>query len=1046
MFEKIILFSIRQKLIIIVLVLGLITWGLISLRSLPLDAIPDVTNNQVNVVTIAPNLAPLEMEQFVTYPVELAMQNIAGLENVRSVSQFGLSIITLEFKDNIDVYWARNQVNERLLRVKEEIPKGFGSPELLPLTTGLGEIFQYTLQPTDPHDTTWTLMRLRELQDWTIKRQLLGTEGVAEVSSFGGYLKQFQIQVDPQRLKSLGVTLHDVFKAAEQGNQNTGATYLEKNNNIYFIRGVGLASSIADLENIFIHRQGGVNVAIRDVATVTEGVALRFGALVQNENEACGGIVMMLRGENSRQVVLNVKERLAKIEKTLPKGIKIVPFLDRELLIDRTIATVSKNLLEGGLIVIFVLVLLLGHLRAGLIVASVIPLAMLFAVGMMVAFGVSGNLMSLGAIDFGLLVDGAVIVVENAIFRLHHAYPKIGTQKHFWEDLNEKETTIFRAAHEILQSAIFGSIIIMIVYVPLLLLQGIEGKMFKPMALTVIFALMGAFILSLTYVPMMSALFLKAPKKGEATHKTFADRLILRLKKIYFPLIKKSLQFKKTILIATLAIFFVAFGIFQRMGGEFIPQLDEGDFVVEVRMMSGTSLTQMIETSKTIGKLLLKEFPHEIQLVTPKIGTAEIPSDPMSVEEMDVVLTMKSRDVWQRVKTREQFENELDKVLAKITGVFVGIQQPIAMRFNELMTGAKTDVIVKVLGNDLDELAKIGNRIVQQISNIDGAQDIGVAKAEGMAQLNVHFRRDKMLHYGFTVDELSNTLRMAMAGEKAGVLFDENKRFDIVVKLKKPDNQHINDIENLLVTNTEGVQIPMRELADIRLEKGPMAVLREGGERCINVNLNVRGRDVASVVKDIQQRIEEKIKLSEGYRISYGGQFENLENAQKRLAMVVPAALILILLLLYFTFGNIREAILIFTAIPLAAVGGVLTLALRGMPFSISAGVGFIALFGVAVLNGMVLIGRFQQLENEGWHNISQRILRGVLDRFRPVAMTALVASFGFLPMAIATGAGAEVQKPLATVVIGGLVSSTLLTLIVLPILYAVFNKIFVKR
>ncbi len=1044
MFEKIILFSIRQKLIIMVLVLGLVTWGVLSLSRLPLDAIPDVTNNQVNVVTIAPNLAPLEMEQFVTYPIELAMQNIAGLDNVRSVSQFGLSIITLEFKEKVDVYWARNQVNERLLRVKEDIPKGFGSPELLPLTTGLGEIFQYTLQPTDPNDTTWTLMRLRELQDWTIKRQLLGTEGVAEVSSFGGHLKQFQIQVDPQRLKSLGVTLEAVFKATEQGNENTGATYLEKNNNIYFIRGVGLATSKSDLEHIFIHRQGGVSVAVRDVATVTEGVALRFGALVQNEKEACGGIVMMLRGENSRQVVLNVKERLAKIEKTLPKGVKIVPFLDRESLIDRTIATVFKNLLEGGLIVIFVLVLLLGHLRAGLIVASVIPLSMLFAVGMMVAFGVSGNLMSLGAIDFGLLIDGAVIIVENIIFRLHNPYHLSTHEKKL--NLNFLNATVFKASNEIRQSAMFGEIIIMIVYIPLLLLQGIEGKMFKPMALTVIFALMGAFILSLTYVPMMSALFLKAPKQGEKEHPTFADRLMLRLKKIYFPLIKKSLQFKKIILSITLFFFLIAFVIFQRMGGEFIPQLDEGDFVVEVRMMSGTSLTQMIETSKTIGKLLLKEFPNEIQLVTPKIGTAEIPNDPMSVEEMDVVLTMKPRENWQRVKTREQFENELDTVLSKITGVFVGIQQPIAMRFNELMTGAKTDVIVKVSGNDLDELAKIGNRIVNQISDIAGAQDIGVAKAEGMPQLNIHFRRDAMLRYGFTIAEVSRVLRMAMAGEKAGVLFDENKRFDIVVKLKKAENQNIGDLENILVSNTEGVQIPMRELADIRLEMGPMAVLRESGERCINVNLNVRGRDMASVVAAIQQRIEEKIKLPEGYRISYGGQFENLENAQKRLAMVVPAALILILLLLYFTFGNIREALLIFTAIPLAAIGGVVALWLRNMPFSISAGVGFIALFGVAVLNGMVLIGRFQQLEREGWRDISRRILRGVLDRFRPVAMTALVASFGFLPMAIATGAGAEVQKPLATVVIGGLISSTLLTLIVLPILYAIFNKIFVKK
>ncbi|MBL7813593.1 MAG: CusA/CzcA family heavy metal efflux RND transporter [Saprospiraceae bacterium] len=1026
MIQNIIRFSLQNKVIVGALVIGLIGWGALSLKKLPLDAIPDVTSNQVNVVTIAPNLAPVEMEQFVTYPVEMALANIQGLTEIRSVSQFGLSLITLEFKEHTDLYWARAQINERLQTVKEDIPQGFGSPQMLPVTTGLGEVYQYSIQPKDKNDTSWTLIKLREVQDWIVKRQLLGTEGVAEVSSFGGHLKQYHVRVKPEMLKATGVTLQNVFTAIESSNANTGAAYIEKNNQSYFIRGIGLATSKADLENTFIKSNGGIPVSVRDVATIEEGSSIRFGALTNEKTEIVGGIILMLKGENSRQVVLNVKEKLAKIEKNLPKGLEIKPFIDREALIERTIETVAKNLVEGGIIVIFVLLLLLGHFRAGLIIASVIPLAMLFTVACMVAFGVSGNLMSLGAIDFGLIVDGAVIIIENAIRRL--------SMKNAQEETMDK--TIFTATKEIMQSAVFGSVIIMLVYVPLLLLEGIEGKMFKPMALTVIFALIGALILSLTYVPVMASLFLK---KSTEHHATFADRLMNGMVRFYRPILIKALRFRKTVMVVSLSLLVVAFLIFQKMGGEFIPQLDEGDFVVQLTMMPGTSLTQMVEMSKSVGALVKKEFPNEILETTGKIGTSEVPTDPMSVEEMDMILTMNDRDKWQRCHSRTEFEEQLNAILEKIPGVTSSIQQPIAMRFNELMTGAKTDVIVKVLGPDLDKLAEVANDILKKIKNTAGVADPYVAKAEGMPQLFVTYKRDAMMRYGVSTDEVGRTLRMALAGEKAGVLYEESRRFDVIVKLQTLDNQKLDDVGKLSVTTENGSQIPLSMLADIEIKTAPMAVNRENGERSVNVNLNIRGRDVATTVAEIQHIVDSKIVLPQGYRITYGGQFENLENARTRLLLVVPAALLMILLLLYLSFGTLKESLLIFTAIPFAAVGGVFALELRGMPFSISAGVGFIALFGVAVLNGMVLIGYFKQLHLEGRDNLNSRILRGAIDRFRPVIMTATVASLGFLPMALAAGAGAEVQKPLATVVIGGLITSTILTLGLLPVLYAIF-------
>lgn len=1022
MIQHIIQYAVRNPLFVLLGTFALMVWGGFSLTRLPLDAIPDVTNNQVVVATQAPNLSAIEMEQYVTYPVEIAVRNIPGLEGIRSVSQFGLSIVTLNFKESVDLYFARSQVNERLQTVRNEIPASFGIPTMNPVTTGLGEIFQYVIKPIHASDTSWSLMELRDVQDWVVKKQLIGVEGVAEISSFGGHLKQWHVKVRPEQIQTNGVTLQEVFNAVASGNENTGAAYIEKDARNYFIRGLGVAKGKNDLEQTLVKVNQGVPVLVKDVADIEEGSAIRYGALTQNDQEAVGGIVLMLKGSNSRQVVLNVKDRLKIVEKSLPPGLKIESFLDRELLIDRAVATVSRNLMEGGLIVIFVLVLLLGHLRAGLIVASVIPLAMLFAIGCMVTFGVSGNLMSLGAIDFGLIVDGAVIIVENIIRLLHE---RVG---------GDRKKIVEEGASGMAQSSFFGQIIILIVYLPLLTLSGIEGKMFKPMALTVVFALAGAVILSLTYVPALSAILLKNDHSGR---ETFSDRLVRVLLRVYNPVIEWALLYKRWVLSIAGVLLIGAFLLFRQMGGEFIPQLDEGDFVIELRMLPGTSLSQMVKSGEVASAQILRNFPTEVYTCTGKIGTSEVPMDPMSIEEMDMVLTMHDRDTWQRCKNREDFEAQLKLVLDSIPGIFTSIQQPIAMRFNELMTGAKTDVIIKVLGNDLEVLATTANQIVKNIHRIPGAVDVSVAKAEGLPQIFVEWRRDALARYGISIADANLVLRMAMAGQKAGIILEENRRYDVVVNLNFDAQQPLEALGKLQVLGANGIMVPLRELANIEIKDGPMAVFREDGERCINVNLNVRGRDVQSVVSEVQAVVDQKIKLPIGYRVTYGGQFENLQNASARLALVVPAALLLILLLLYLSFGRIRESLLIFSAIPFSAVGGVLSLWLRDMPFSISAGVGFIALFGVAVLNGMVLIGYFKQLEQEFPDiTIRERVLKGVFTRFRPVIMTATVASLGFLPMAISHGAGAEVQKPLATVVIGGLISATLLTLVVLPVMY----------
>lgn len=1028
MLNKIIRFSINNKLLIIVHIVGLIIWGIFSMQKLPLDAIPDITNNQVIIATQSPNLSAVEMEQFVSYPVEVAMQNIQGLTNMRSVSQFGLSLVTLEFDDKADIYFVRNQVLERLQNIA--IDPAFGKPEMLPITTGLGEIYQYVIKPQNPHDTSWTPMELRTIQDWIVKKKILGTKGIVDISSFGGYMKQYHVNVDPMQLIASNVTLQEVYNAVSQSNINTGASYIEKDGHNYFIRGIGLLKDPKELESVVVKMNGNVPVLVKNIGKVKESYAIRYGAMTQNGKEAVGGIVMMLKGANSYDAVQNLKKRLAEIQPTLPKGLVIEPFLDRQELIDRTIHTVTKNLIEGGLIVIFVLVLLLGHWQAGVIVASVIPLSMLFAICMMVLFGVSGNLMSLGAIDFGLIVDGAVIIVENVVTVLN---------KHLYKNKNE---AVFMGASKMVQSSIFGQVVILVVYFPLLTLSGIEGKMFHPMVLTVIFALLGALILSITFVPMMASLLLKSERKQHKEN--FSDRLIKFLINLYLPVLKFVLHKRRLMFGLALACLGFAFWLFQRMGGEFIPQLDEGNYALEIRMPPGTSLTEMINVSHIVANKIKNAFPNEVKNCTGKIGTSEIPTDPMSIEEQDMIITMYPKEKWKKATTRQEFESQLEDVLTTIPGVFFSLQQPINMRFNELMTGAKSDVIIRISGNDLEKLAETGNDVVNIVQKIPGAKDVVMAKAEGLPQLYITFNREALSRYGLTMSEVNNILQMAIAGKYATTYFIENQRFDILVKLNSQVKNSFAEIENIQVSTPTGILVPLKELATVQIQQGPMAIFRTKGIRNVNVSLNVRDRDVATVVADIQKDINEKIKLPTGYEIAYGGQFENLQNASQRLMIVVPLSLGIILLLLYLSFNSLRDMFIISTAIPFAAIGGVFSLWIRNMPFSISAGVGFIALFGVAVLNGMVLISYLNELKkNNPTHlSLNARIVQGVTGRFRAVLMTAMVASMGFIPMAFGSGAGSEVQRPLATVVIGGLISSTMLTLLMLPAIYKMIYTI----
>ena len=1032
MFDKIIAFSIGNKAVIGAMTLALVAWGVWSAFRLPIDAVPDITNNQVQVITQAPSLGAQEVEQFITAPIELALSNIPDVLEKRSISRSGISVITVVFKDATDIYWARQQVGERLKEAEANIPAGFGDISLAPITTGLGEIYHYVIHAKPGFEDKFSATDLRTMQDWIVRTQLAGTEGLAEVSGWGGFVKQYEVALDNDKLNALGISIPEIFEALEKNNQNTGGSYIEQRSNAYFIRGLGQVKNLTDIERIVVKNVAGAPVLVRDVATVQFGTATRYGAVTRNgEGEVVAGIALMLKGENFNQVIKNVKSRIAQIQKSLPEGVVIEPFIDRTELVGRSIGTVETNLIEGALIVVFVLVLFLGNLRAGLVVASAIPLSLLFALGMMRWFGVSANLMSLGAIDFGLIVDGAVIIVEAVVHRL--VFNKIATERLTQKQMDEQ---VYQAASGIRSSAAFGEIIILIVYLPLLALVGIEGKMFRPMAQTVAFAILGAFILSLTWIPMASALFLS---KNTEHKRNFSDRMMEFFQKCYAPVLEFALRFKIAVIASVVALFAVSLLIFNKMGGEFIPTLEEGDLAVEISMMQGTSLTQVVETFGKAEKILKDNFPEVRQVVT-RIGSAEIPTDPMPVERGDMMVSMKPMETWrEEVCDREEMQEAMEEALSVLPGVNIELTQPMQMRFNELMTGIRQDVAVKIYGDDLEILTQKANEVAQLIAGVPGVGDPQVEKVNGLPQILVSYDREKIAQYGLAISDVNMILKTAFAGNVAGVVFEGEKRFDMVVRLRRELREDIANIENLYVPLPNGNRVPLSQVAKIEFKNAPAQVSREDGKRRIFVGFNVRGRDVESVVEEIEPILSQKLTLPPGYSTTYGGQFQNLREAKARLSVAVPAALLLILVLLYATFRSIPQAFLIFTAVPLSAIGGVFALLLRGMPFSISAGVGFIALFGVAVLNGIVLIGYFNQLKKEGVSDILERVRLGTRVRLRPVIMTAAVASLGFLPMALSTSAGAEVQKPLATVVIGGLVSATLLTLLVLPALYVLF-------
>ncbi len=1033
MLDKIIQFSIKNKFIILLFTLVLIAWGSYSIKNLPLDALPDVTNNQVQIITTAPTLASQEVEQLITYPLEQAVKTIPKVIELRSISRFGLSVVTVVFKDDVDIFWAREQIFQRLKQAEENIPKYAGSPELGPISTGLGEIYQYDVYAKKGYEDKYDAVKLRTIQDWIITPQLQGVEGVAEVSTWGGKLKQYEVAINPNKLNSLGITITDIFEALEKNNQNTGGAYIEKDQYSYFIRGVGMATGIKDLENIVVANKNGAPILVRNVAEVREGVALRYGASTKDgKGEIVCGMALMLKGENSSAVVNRVKEKMDQINKTLPEGVVAEAFIDRGKLVDSAIGTVTKNLLEGALIVIFVLILFLGNLRAGLIVASVIPLSMLFAVILMNTFGVSGNLMSLGAIDFGIIVDGAVIIVEAT---MHHLQ-KLKRKKDLTQ--SEMDEEVYQSASKIRNSAAFGEIIILIVYLPILALVGTEGKMFRPMAMTVGFAVIGAFVMSLTYVPMMSAMFLS--KNTE--HKTnFSDRMMAWFEGIYTPFLEKALRFKKAVLAISLGLFVLALVIFQNMGGEFIPTIEEGDLALNATIMTGSSLSQMVKTTTEYEKILKAKFP-EIKTIVTKIGSGEIPTDPMPIESGDMIIVLKDKSEWTGdYDNWEDLANAMKEEMEAIPGANIEVSQPIQMRFNELMTGSRSDIAIKIFGDDLEILDTKAKELIAKVNNIEGIGDLKADKVTGLPQITVKYDYNKIALYGLNITDINQIIRSSFAGESAGKIYEESKRFDVVVRMDAASRTDITDVSNLFIPLPNGQQVPLSQVATVSYEQGPVQVSRENGKRRITVGLNVRGRDIKSVVEEIQAKLDKDFKLPPGYYVTYGGQFENLIEATKRLSVALPIALALIMVLLYFTFNSMKQSLLIFTAIPLSAIGGVFALWMRGMPFSISAGIGFIALFGIAVLNGIVLISYFNQLKSEGITDPLQRVLMGTKTRLRPVLMTAAVASLGFMPMALSTSGGAEVQKPLATVVIGGLLSATLLTLIVLPILYLLFEK-----
>lgn len=1041
MFQKLITSSIKHKFVVGFLTISLIVWGLWSLATLPFDSTPDITDNQVQVITQAPSLGAQEVEQYVTTPIEMALANVPRLQERRSISRSGLSVITLIFDDQADIYWARSQVSQVLNDAVKELPKNT-STEMGPIATALGEIYHYTVRTKKGYENKYSLTQLRTIQDWIVRKQLSGTPGVAEVSGWGGFVKQYEVAINTDRLNANGITVSEVFDALQKNNANTGGSYIEQNSNQYYIRAIGVAKTFDDITNIPVKNVNGITIKVGDIAKVQEGHATRFGAVTRNgEGEVVAGIAIMLKGENFQEVSKNVKSRIAQIQKSLPEGVIIEPFIDRTNLVKRVEGTIEHNLIMGGLIVIFVLVIFIGNWRAGLVVASVIPLSMLFAFGMMKTFGIDGNLMSLGAIDFGMIVDSAVIIVEAVVTHINQKTQKTSLTQ------AEMDEEVHFSASRIRQSAAFGEIMIMIVYVPLMTLVGIEGKMFRPMALTVFFAILGAFILSLTYVPMASSLFLS---KKISKKETFADKMVKKIQQWYLPVLNWVLKQNKNVITGAVALFCVSLVAFKFLGGEFIPSLEEGDFAVEMSMSQGTSLSQMVESCTKAEKLLRAEYP-EVKQVVSRIGSAEIPTDPMPVERADIMISLKPKAEWTSAETTEELMEKMEETLHTIPGLEAEISQPIQMRNNELLTGIKQDVAIKIFGDDLDELTKLGEHVGKMISGIQGVSGTSVEQVSGLPQIQVVYNHERMAEYGINVDDINQVLETSFAGGIAGSIYEGERKFDIVLRLDNND-RNVSSIQNLAIPIGSGETIPLTQVADIIYEPAPAQISHENGARRIYVGFNIKGRDVQSTVDEIQNLLDAKLKLPEGYYYTYGGEFQNLQSAITRLMIVVPLALIIIFLLLYATVKNVRESLFVFSAIPLAAIGGVWALWFRGMPFSISAGVGFIALFGVAVLNGIVLIGEMNQMQKNqlssavesGRSNtqlIHERIIDSCMIRLRPVLMTALVASLGFLPMALSHGDGAEVQRPLATVVIGGLITSTLLTLLVLPAIYKTFTK-----
>ncbi len=1037
MLSHIINFSLRNKFIIFLFTAFIVGFGLYSLTQIPIGAVPDVTNNQVQVITTSRNLSTQDMEQFITYPVELEMANLPGVQEIRSITKFGLSVVTVVFDDDMGTYLPRQLLAEKIKSASEKIPEGFGTPEMGPITTGLGEIYQYILDVKPGFEDRYDATDLRTIQDWIVKRQLSGIPGVVEVNTWGGFLKQYEVAIKTEKLHAMDITAQEVFTALEKNNNVAGGGYIEKVNQAFFIRGEGLVENLEDIRNIVVTTKGGIPVYIKDLAEVGYGSAIRFGAITGNgEGEKVLGQVMMLKDANSKKVIDAVNERVAAISKSLPEGVYINPVLDRSELIAKTTFTVSENLILGFLIVIFVVVLLLGNLRSGLVVASVIPLCLLFALSLMYIFGVDANLMSLGAIDFGIIIDGAVIIVEFIAFQITAKSTELSSLN-VTELQKEKDAITFSSASKMMNSAIFGQLIILIVFIPILSLSGVEGKMFKPMALTFSFALIGAMVFCFTYVPVVASLFLKPSKPSE---KNISIRLMAWLNARYEPIIHWALRSKRLVLGLAALLLALTVLIFSSMGGEFVPTLDEGDFVIQPVLKTGTSLSKTVEITTQIEKILLDNFPEVKQVVT-RIGAAEVPTDPMSMEESDVIIILQPKSEWVSAQSKDELANKFKEALAIIPGMEVEFTQPIEMRFNELITGVRADIAIKIFGEDLDVLSKKGNEIKDLIKGVEGAADVSVEKIIGLPQMNVKYDRAKIARYGLNIQDLNEMVSMGFAGRTVGSVFEGEKRFDLVVRLDAENRKDIDNLQNLYVDVPTGGKIPLSELAEVSYQKGAAKISRDDTRRRIVVGINVRDRDLQSVVDDVQQLISENVNLPIGYNITYGGQFENLQSAKSRLLIAVPIALLLIFVLLYFAFKSVKEALLIYTAIPLSAVGGVFLLWIRDMPFSISAGVGFIALFGIAVLNGIVLIEHFKELKKQHFDDMETLIKQGTKDRLRAVLLTASAAALGFLPMAISTSAGAEVQRPLATVVIGGLITATLLTLVVLPVLFSLFER-----